>query len=63
MPVPLISNPDHKCRNDDCRHPMPLPAMYGKQCPNCKKMQPTQDALFARLPEPPVPSDVVGAPV
>ena len=63
MPVALISNPDHKCRNDDCKQPMPLPAMWGKKCPACGKMQPTQEALFAREPETPIPTDVVGVAV
>lgn len=63
MDDPLYHNKDHKCRNDLCRGPMPLPQMYGKLCPSCGKRQPTISELKSRIAEPLQHAEVTGAPV
>ena len=46
-----ISNPRHVCRTPECGEPMPLPEMWGKNCPACGYRQPTLDELKSRVPE------------
>lgn len=48
----MLANKDHKCRDPKCMGPMPLPKMWGRECPSCGKRQPTLDELKRRAPEP-----------